>query len=231
MSRAGTLWRLMRQGDRGAIAQVVMRSLFPAWVFRRNVMLIARLATPRPLPRPLPRITIRWGHPDDEPGLRRIRPRDEGYAPHFDAGRLLIVGEVEGRLASFNWFEAGKTHRSVTNGYAFDVGAGGVWAFGFEVDPEFRMSGIFHKHWVVAMELLRERGYHRVYGSIQADNPRSVNSHRRLGFDVLCEFRMIRVFGVETFRVVPVDGSSAIRPVFGFGRWAGSDPAHAPATR
>lgn len=223
MSRAGTFLRLVRDRDREAIGQVLTRSLFPPWAFRRNTMLLARLVHAKPLPRPLPRVAIRWGTRADEADLIRIRPREGGYGKCFDDGHLLLVGTIDGAVASFNWFELTDPHRSPANGYTFGIGADGAWAFGFEVDPAHRMSGIFHKHWVEAMSLLAERGVRRVYGSIQADNPRSVNSHRRLGFEILFEFHMIRVLGVETYRVISAQDAHP-RSARGFGNWSGTDP-------
>jgi hypothetical protein len=95
-----------------------------------------------------------------------------------------------------------------TNGYQFHYGADTAWVFGFEVKPEFRISGIFHKHWLVALELLAPLGISRVVGTIQADNPHSLQSHRRLGFRPLCRYRMTRVCGVLQYQVTPEDGSS-----------------------
>ena len=83
------------------------------------------------------------------------------------------------------------------------------------------MSGIFHKHWVEALRLLGERGCRAVYGSIQSDNPRSVNSHRRLGFEMLYLYRVLRIGGLirHTVREGGPDGRIVAR---GFGRWDGS---------
>jgi hypothetical protein len=226
MGRLSTFWRLVREGERDQLRAVLNRALFPAFLFRRNAMLITRLREVRRLPRPLPRIGIRWGGREDEPALLRIRPREGGYAAHLDdpACRLL-VGEVDGQLASFNWFRTDEWHASRTNGYSFLLGPGAVWAFGFEVDPSFRMSGIFHKHWAVGMELLREIGVDRVYGSVQADNPRSVNSHRRLGFEMIYHFSVLRVAGLTFHRAVPDEGTD-LPASRGLGRWIGGDPPH-----
>jgi hypothetical protein len=220
----------MRARDRGTIGQVLSRSLFPAWAYRRNDMLIARLEDVRRLPRALPDILIRWGGPDDEADLTRIRPRHDGYGEHFRAGKRLLVGEVGGEVASFNWFDFDEVHDSPANGYRFELPPRSVWAFGFEVDPKFRMSGVFHKHWYEAMAMLGEMGVDRVYGSIQNDNPRSVNSHRRLGFEILYEFLLLRIGGVIRHRVLPF-GEADLPSSSGFGRWEGTDPSRWDAER
>ncbi len=226
MGRIGTFLRLWREGRREEIRATLTRQALPAWLFRRNEMVITRLTRVRPLPRPLENISIRWGSREDEEALLRIRPRSGGYAANFDRGDLLVVGEVSGEVASFNWFETNRVHISRSNGYTFDMGPGAAWVYGFEVEPRFRMSGVFHKHWVVAMDLLAGRGIERVYGSIQADNPRSINSHRRLGFEIVYTFRVLRLAGLIHHEAVPAEGTG-LPPSRGFGRWRGADTSAA----
>jgi len=222
VGRIRTFLRLWREGKRDEIRAALNRQLMPAWFFRRNEMVITRLSRVRPLPRPLENVTVRWGTPADEDALLRIRPREDGYGRNFAKGDLLVVGEVSGEVASFNWFETDRVHVSRANAYTFDMGEGAAWVYGFEVEPRFRMSGVFHKHWVVAMELLAERGIGRVYGSIQADNPRSIKSHRRLGFEILYTFRVLRLGGMIHHAAIPSEGTG-LPASRGFGRWHGAD--------
>lgn len=183
------------------------RSVLPWWLLRTNEMLMMEVRQIKPLPRPLENIQVRWGTRDDEELLQQIRQRSKPYARHFDQGCLCVIGFVDGKPASYCWFETTGTHVSRTNGYRFCYGPDGAWVFGFEIRPEFRISGIFHKHWKVAMERLAERGIHRVFGTIQADNPHSLQSHRRLGFSVLCRYKMTRVCGVIRYLIKPENGS------------------------
>lgn len=184
------------------------RGLLPWWLLRTNEMVMLEVRQVKPLPRALDSIEIRWSTRDDEPLLQQIRPRQKTYARHFDDGCLGMIGLVDRVPASYCWFERRGVHTSRTNGYQFHYGADTAWVFGFEVKPEFRISGIFHKHWLVALELLAPLGISRVVGTIQADNPHSLQSHRRLGFRPLCRYRMTRVCGVLQYQVTPEDGSS-----------------------
>lgn len=194
------------------------RGVMPSWLFRTNDMLMMEVRQVRPLPRALDNIEIRWGTREDEPLLQEVRRRALPYQRHFDEGCLSVVGFVDGQPASYCWFETNGEHRSRTNGYRFHYGPGGAWVFGFEVKPEYRISGIFHKHWLVAMELIATRQITRVFGSIQGDNPHSLNSHRRLGFKTLCRYRMRRIAGLSWHEVVPEEGSG-IAPARGYGLW------------
>lgn len=220
MGRISTLLSSLEKGRRDDLVAALSRSTLPAWVFRHNVMLIAQLVEPRPLPRPLDKVTIRWGGPEDEAALQTIRRRAGGYARNFETS-LCLIGEVDGTPASFNFFETGSWHDSKSNAYRFRLGPGAAWAWGFEVHPRFRLSGVFAKQWVVGQGMLAERGIDRIYGSIQADNPRSVKSHRRLGFRMLCSFEIWRVLGLVWHRVVPEEGGG-LEASSGWGSWSGT---------
>lgn len=218
MTAWGTLFRLLREGKSGEVRAYLGRALFPAWLWRKNEMVVVRLTDPRPLPRPLAGCRVRWGRPEDEPAMQAVRPRRAGYGANFARGHLSLLAEVEGTPAAFGWFEAGPAHRSRTNGYSFRLGPGAAWAYGIEVAPRFRLSGVFHKYFADGAALLREKGFTAIYGSIQADNPHSINSHRRMGFQVIYRFRIVRVCGITWHRAEPVD-DPALPGRRGFGCW------------
>ena len=186
------------------------RGVLPWWLLRTNEMLMMEVRQIKPLPRPLENIEVRWGCREDEPLLQQVRHRAKPYTRHFDDGSLCVIGFVDGKPASYCWFETSGLHISRTNGYKFRYGPDAAWVFGFEIHPDYRISGIFHKHWKVSMELLAGRGVNRVFGSIQADNPHSLQSHRRLGFNVLCRYKMARVCGLIRYIVTPENGSGIV---------------------
>jgi len=223
VGRVNTLVKTLREGKPGELRAVLQRSLLPARAFRVNEMIIARLLAPRPLPRPLARVRIRWGTVEDEPLMQQIRPRRSGYRKNFESGSLCLIGEVDGEAASFNFFERGEWHVSQANAYRFALGPEAVWAWGFEVHPRFRMSGVFAKQWVAGLPMLRELGYSRIYGSIQADNPRSLKSHRRLGFEFLYRYRVWRVAGLVRHRTRPEAPHQGLPGGQGWGPWEGRD--------
>lgn len=225
MGRLGTLISMVRSKQWDGLRAVLERDLVPARLFRRNAMAIVKLRECRPLPRPLEAAVFRWGRREDEPALQAIRPRPKGYGHQFDAGHLLFIGEFGGEVASYSWFETESPHRSKSNGYLFHYPFNAVWAFGLEVHPRFRLSGIFHKHWVEGLRLLRARGVDTVYGSVQLDNNRSIQSHFRLGFEFLWELHIMRLAGLTRHRARPgTDGSGPIQS--GWSIWQGRDPAY-----
>ena len=221
MGSLSTLVRLTREGKRDELRALVTRGLLPAWAFRANELVIVRLARAHPLPRALPHVAIRPAGPEDEPRFQAIRPRKGGYGVNFARGSLAYLGEVSGEPAAFGWFELGDRHRSRTNGYTFTLGPGAAWAWGIEVEPRFRLGGIFHKYWVETLPLLATRGISEVFGSIQADNPLSIRSHRRLGFELLYSLRVVRAAGMTWHRADPAGGSD-LPPSRGFGPWHGA---------
>lgn len=230
IGRVQTLLRLLRARDRETIRAVAARGMLPAGLYRANALAIVRVREVRRLPRALDSLAVRWGGPGDEPLLQALRPREAGYRRVFKPHHALIIGTFNGEIATCNWIETGERHVSRTNGYTFEIGPGAAWAFGMEVAPRFRMSGAFHKHWVEVLRLLGERGIDRVYGAVQLDNPRSLNSHVRLGFEVLWRFRMIRVCGVLRYELR--QGNTGDAPaVTGRGVWHGADLTAAGSAR
>ncbi|MCU0222990.1 MAG: hypothetical protein MUF27_02750 [Acidobacteria bacterium] len=221
MGSLSTLLRLARDGKRDELKALVTRGLFPAWAFRANEQVIVRLTRPRPLPRALPQVAIRPAGPDDEPLFQAIRPRKGGYGVNFQRGSIAFLGEVSGEPAAFGWFELGERHRSRTNGYTFALGPRAAWAWGIEIEPRFRLSGIFHKYWVETLPALAERGIDEVLGSIQSDNPLSINSHRRLGFELLYALRVVRALGATWHRADPGEGTG-LPASRGLGPWHGA---------
>lgn len=209
---------------RAEFRAIVTRGVFPAWLYRSNQMVVVRLSesSARPLPRPLPEASFRWATREDEPLLQSIRPRRSPYSAQLDKGAKCLLGTIDGAPASFNFFEFGEWHTSPANGYRFRLGPGASWAYGMEVAPRFRMSGIFHKHFLDALRMLREDlAIDRIYGSVQGDNPLSLNSHRRLGFIPLYRFRVVRIAGIEYFVALPSEPPEEARR--GFGVWNGED--------
>lgn len=224
-ARVLRLISVLREGKRWSdVRAVLTRELFPYWVYRSNEMVVVRLDSHsiRPLSRDLTHIRIRWAGPADEALLQQIRPRSSAYSEQMEKGAWCVIGEVDGVPASFNFYERGERHVSPANGYSFVLGAGAVWAYGMEIAAPFRLSGIFHKHWIEGLALLAERGVRRVYGSVQGDNPLSLNSHKRLGFVPLYRYRIVRVLGLEWFNARPLD-EARLPASRGFGRWLGCD--------
>ena len=224
MSKITTAIDMVRTGDRRGLHATLTRSLLPASLFRVNEQVILRLRQRPRLPRPLKRVHMRWATREDDAALRAIRPRQEGYGPNFDAGCWCLLAEVDGEPASFSWFEVGDWHLSRTNAYRFWLGPHAAWAWGLEVLPRFRMSGIFVKQWVVAMDALAEHGIDTLYGAVLTDNETSLAAHRRVGFEEVYRYRVTRLAGLVRHRVTAGDTPVKI----GWGRWIGWDPDRGP---
>jgi GNAT superfamily N-acetyltransferase len=227
MSKLATAIDMLRSRDVTGLRATLTRALLPASIFRINELVILRLRERPRLPRPLERIRVRWATREDEEALQHVRPRHEGYASNFDTGSWCLLGEVDGEPASFNWFEVGPWHGSRTNAYRFWLGPHAAWAWGFEVLPRFRMTGIFVKQWAVAFDELAGHGIDTIYGAVQTDNPGSVAAHERLGFEELFHYRVTRVAGLVRHHVTPGRDLEAPEEK-GWGAWIGRDPSREP---
>lgn len=223
VSKISTAIDMVRARDREGFHATLTRSLLPAALFRVNEQAILRLRRRPELPRPLDRIRIRWASPADEEALQRVRRREHGYAANFEQGSCCLLGEVDGEPASFNWFELGDWHVSKTNAYRFRLGANAAWAWGFEIVPRFRLSGLFVKQWAVAVDELARSGIDTIYGAVVTDNHSSLAAHLHVGFEELCRFRVTRFAGLVHHRVVP-GPARQLEATSGWGVWIGRDP-------
>ncbi|GEM_PF-1904903 len=220
--------KLLREGCTAEMRAALARSTFPPALFRANRLKIMRLVAAKRLARPLPDVHVRWACEDDLLRLASAFPRHHRLEQSLADGSWLLVGYVAGEPAAMGWFDVKTEHVSLANAYSFEMGENSAWAFGLDVLPKYRMSGVFHKYWSEAVELLHARGIERIYGSFQIDTRRSVNSHRRVGFVPLFDLEVQRIAGTIRHRVTTLWPESSApdeeRTVSGFGRWRGRDP-------
>ena len=206
------------------IAVTFSRGVFPPAFFRWNTMFIFRFdqvaaavenrVTPR----------FRWGSPEDEPLIQRIRFREEGYRENFLRGDRVLLAEVGEEPVGCLWVEGSPLHRSRPNAYIFDVGGEGAWVYGVEIAPAWRGQGLVRPLYRTALARLRELGRARIYMAVEQDNVASLRASYALGAVLLWEYRVLRLAGITWHEAIPwVPGLGP--PVRGFGSWPGSDPS------
>jgi GNAT superfamily N-acetyltransferase len=192
--------------------------VFPARVFRYQSIVIARMDRVRPLPREMPRVTVRLARPDDEPALQAVHPDPAGYAGKFEAGWIFALAFRDGEPAAFTGYIPEDWHVSQANAFRIRIGDDGCFAQQAEVAPKFRGSGILFKLWVEAKRLLSEQGYDRIWATFAHDNPLSLRSHTRLGFEPVWEYRVLRLAGLIRHDVRDA-ANGATRVARGWGWW------------
>lgn len=223
MRRIQTFFRLLVTRDWTQLSLVLRTRFLPKFLFSKYDIVFVRLERVRVPGLSLDFIATRSVRPADVPLLQQVKERSDRFRSAFEAGDQGFLSMVGERPAAYMWFEIARIHRSPPNCYEFDLGDDAAWSYGVEVHPDFRMKGALVKMWADAVAALNARGIRRIYAGIPKDNQLSVQSHTRLGFQVLYEYTVTRVLGFDWYRIRTTDGR--MRRGFGWFRGRAGQPA------
>lgn len=219
--RLGSTLAALRRGEWEALARNLLERTVPPWLLYFNRLRIGRLRELADLREPLDPIAVREAGPGDIPSLRRIHDRGGDFQRKFDLGHRCFLAESRGAPAAMVWFEPGPVHRSRENAFDYRLGEGACWVYWVEVVPACRGRGALAALWSEALRRLRAEGTRAVYCLVVETNPAVIRSHRRLGFEEIGRFSVIRFLGLTLHRHVDHEG----RVHLGLGRWVGAPPA------
>lgn len=216
--RVASLLRLLRRGRwaqlrAGLLDHAVLRRL----VYYDSVLIVRRSGDV-PLRHALDRIVVHEVRSANEADLCRLSGRQERVTRAFASGHVCLMATIDGQPVACNWYDLSGMHQSRGHHYRIQLPPGACWAYGFVVHPEHRLSGAFVKLWSEAFRQLSARGVSSVYGTIQASNQRSVDSHRRLGFEPVVKLSVWGVAGVPFYSARWVNGAVER----GLGWWRGT---------
>lgn len=107
-------------------------------------------------------------------------------ANRFARQHTCLVASSKGEFSGFLWYandfyEEDEVHCR----FEIDQPADGVWDYDVHVEPRFRMGRTFARLWDAANKRLSEEGVKWSFSRISAFNKQSLQSHKRMGLDVL----------------------------------------------
>jgi hypothetical protein len=115
-------------------------------------------------------------------------------ADRFEQGATCVYAVREGKLLGWLWFARGRFRDfEYPLEFVLPRDASGVWDFDVYVKPEARLGACFVRLWAVASDLMREHGARYSYSTVSAFNPVSLNSHRRLGAEIVGSLLVVRL--------------------------------------
>lgn len=149
------------------------------------------IAQPVPDPDKRPALRDTPGNPTELIGREAIvvgsfpRP-DEVIQARFDAGYICVVTRIGGEFAGYLWL-ARKAYEEdeVRCRYELTEPEISAWDFDVYVKPEHRVSRAFVRLWAAANDHLHGVGVQWTFSRISAFSKRSLNSHARMGTQVL----------------------------------------------
>ncbi len=129
----------------------------------------------------------------DRPRVRELCRRDahlrqgrEKCLSYLDNGFRGLLAEVDGRLVGHVWWcdprrGGTRVHPHLVR-YGLALEPGEVWGFDLYLMPEHRGGGMSNDFFALFRRFLREAGYARVYGAVDAANLPAVWLHKVQGY-------------------------------------------------
>lgn len=147
-------------------------------------------------------------------------PRPPSVIAHrFARQHTCLVASSKGEFSGFLWYandfyEEDEVHCR----FEIDQPAEGVWDYDVHVEPRFRMGRTFARLWDAANMRLSEQGIKWSFSRISAFNKQSLQSHKRMGLDVLAGlsffcFGPLQIMLSSCFPYLNVSWNGSGRPV------------------
>ena len=135
------------------------------------------------------------------------------YAGWFERGDTCLLVEQAGRPIAMGWIRL--THGGLIEelGSRLELAATDAWGYGTFVQPEHRARGAFAVLMWEMFEILRTRGFRRIFASVTWENIPSRGAHTRLGYHVATVIDRYWVLGLRLYRLQWPGRGARLRPV------------------
>lgn len=182
-------WAAARDRDWARLLLLSNRTLPPS-LFRLYIVVITRSHSIPNLPsahnvvyrrldrdEPLPPASLpamEWGNAE------RLRARFQEF---LSAGYTGFVAEIDGRIVAYAWVAYGRYHISEVD-YELSLAPDEAFTFYSGVAPEYRYSRVYVGLAKYVLSYLQSRGIRRFVGWGSPENPHSVRTHVRMGYEI-----------------------------------------------
>lgn len=113
------------------------------------------------------------------------RPAEE-LKSRFDRGHLCLAAKSKGNFAGYLWFARDWYEETeVRCRFVLVEPLSSAWDYDAYVDPRYRLGRTFARLWDAGNERLAASGVRWTFSRISAFNAQSLQSHRRLGIQIL----------------------------------------------
>lgn len=194
-------WSARRRGPVRA-ARSTVRSVLNAIsrkVFSREVVIVhcAELAS-WPDFQPQAGLTIRPGSAADLDRLADDLPPSSIRSLHarLDQGQLVFIAEVDGDVAGYAWMCTQADSRAARE-HGLDLGPGEGLHWDSRTFERYRRQGVYTALQRFSRAYMKARGYVRIYGGANVNNPAPMRMMKNLGLQPVHVYHMRRVLGRE----------------------------------
>jgi O-antigen/teichoic acid export membrane protein/pimeloyl-ACP methyl ester carboxylesterase len=170
-------------------------------LFFWNQFVIVELVSPRVPMRFSSRETQLADNDDIDQLCQQEPEKAEVFRRRIQRGEECLVVKADSRIVARVWCQRDGAEYGTNAGFAFvPPRRPSVWCHDLKIDPAYRMRGDF----VLLMEraarpIDQERA--TVYGEIHVSNYRSLQSHQRLGFEIVRRITMCSALGTRLYLI------------------------------
>ncbi len=147
---------------------------------------------------------VRFGTAEEIEKLGLLNNRSDIFLSRQNAGDRCMVAVVGDRVVGYEWLCVGDQHCERRFLYRIDIPDGSMYCYNANIEPEYRISGIWLKFKNHIARVMKESGKNRLVTMIDYDNVMSINTHLRFGFRIFKCVTALRVFGLALSRETPV---------------------------
>jgi GNAT superfamily N-acetyltransferase len=193
-SRIEKAIKLVHERKFSSLLKMTVKSTVPRKLFYFDKLYIVSADLIEWKPRRNSNIVFRQGSLSDVKTISSVYSDKETVRKRFENKYECVLAEIKGKLAGIIWVRFGDNYRTNCE-YRFKPEKKYAWIFDAFVSPEFRLRGVFQNLIIVIQEYAYQRSYKGLCGEIHYENKNSLNSHLRLGFNILEEISYISITG------------------------------------
>lgn len=214
--RLSNLSQHLRDGRDQLVRHLLDRT--PKALFHFDVIYIAELADPIPLPRRDEELIIRELRTEDLAELHRAFPRKDRaqFGRRMAAGHKCLACDVGGAVCGMAWLNLGSIHEEPEEFCRFVIPQDAAWHYDIMILPECRRRGMFSSLMNHAFDFIRKEGRVRMCGFTSWHNKGSLKAHTSVGFRLTKKISAINLLGFRFHRIRMLSGDQSTQIKIGF---------------
>jgi GNAT superfamily N-acetyltransferase len=191
---------LIKKGEYRSLLSSAIKSTIPRQIFYFDRLYIVGASDLRMIERRNKSVLIKKATETDEAAILSINDDKDLISKRFQNNAECFIAYLKGETAGIIWAKFSDMY--LTNcGYIFSPSKKYAWIFDVYIIPKFRLSGTFNAMMEFIFDYVKERGFIGCCGEIHYTNKVSINSHIRMGFNIIEEISYINIIGFHLYLV------------------------------
>ncbi len=213
-SKINKIVNLVRKREFASLLKMAVKSTIPRKIFYFDKLYIVGTESVNMKPRRNSKTSFRQAYASEIKMLASIYRNETVLEKRFNNNVGCYVAEIDDTIAGIVWLKFEENYRTNCE-YAFTPKKKYAWVYDEYVVPKYRLRGVFQKMLIESLKIVKSRSYEGYCGEIHYENTLSLNSHRRLGFNILEEISYVNFLGLFVYYIKNHETkTSRIYPMF-----------------